>query len=145
MGCWFRIRHSFLNLWSRFCSVASFAVFWSKITLSQIFRNFEKKLTFLFDFGKAMKFLAVCKKKSFELDKRFESYRTLKLKNHKNFATLKKINFAIKLSLGLKNQKCNVLMYFFILKPKTTSVFFSHRPFRSGYVLRENWQFCKMG
>ena len=67
----------------------------------------------------------VCKKIS-ESEKRFESYRTSKLKNHKNFATFlkKKFNFTVKLSLGLKNQKTNFrLMHFFILKPKTTSFF----------------------
>ena len=41
-GGWFRIWQSFLNLWSRFCSVAIFAVFWSKITFSKISRNFKK-------------------------------------------------------------------------------------------------------
>ena len=48
LGRWFRIWQSFFNLWSRFCSVASFAVFWSKITFSKIFRNFEKNSNFSF-------------------------------------------------------------------------------------------------
>ena len=33
-------------------------------------------------------------------------------------------------------------MHFFILKPKTTSVFFSDRPFMRGTIFHKNWQYC---
>ena len=79
----------FFDIRFRFRSVASFAVVWSKFTFSQMFRNFEKNLNFSLLIWKGLKLLAVCKKKSFESDKRFESYHSLKLKNHKNFATFK--------------------------------------------------------
>ena len=116
-----------------------------------IFENiskFWKKLNFSFFNWKGNKIVSSLQKKSFESDKRLESNRTSKLKNHKNFATFlkKNFNFAVKLNLGLKNQKTNLrLMHFFILKPKMISVFFSDRPFRRGNVFHKNWQYCKMG
>ena len=73
--------------------------FWSKITFSRIFRNFEKIFNFSFLIWKGNKIVSSLQKKSFESNKRFGSYRTLKLKNQKNFATfVKKIfNFTVKI------------------------------------------------
>ena len=48
LGRWFRIWQSFLNLWSRFCSVASFAFFGRKLHFRKYFEVLKKKLNFSF-------------------------------------------------------------------------------------------------
>ena len=56
----------------------------------------------------------------------------------------KNLKFTIKLSLGLKNRKTTSrLMLFLILKPKTTSVFYSDRPFMRGTVFHNTVKWGK--